>query len=171
MSEVETLPSDNAELLAWISAERALLDQTLERLTEEQMLKPGPEGWSVKDHLAHLVTWERVLIHAHLGGQSFAEATGMDEATAAATAAMTAESGLNDYFYRRDQERQLAEVLADFRETHAEVVAKLEVMEYDELLQPRHPDDPNSARLIDYVAGDTYEHYREHARMIAEMTK
>ncbi len=58
MSEVENLPSDKAELLAWIRAERALLDQTLGRLTEEQMLKPGPEGWSVKDHLAHIALWD-----------------------------------------------------------------------------------------------------------------
>ncbi|HSH81216.1 MAG TPA: hypothetical protein VLA19_22005 [Herpetosiphonaceae bacterium] len=52
MSDAEHLPSDNAELLSWIRAERALLEQTLDRLTAEQMLRSAPDGWSVKDHLA-----------------------------------------------------------------------------------------------------------------------
>ncbi len=171
MPEQHDHPSDKAALMARIHADHAQLDQTLDGLTEEQMLKPGPEGWSVKDHLAHLTTWERVLLHAHLGGRSFAEATGMDAATAEATATMTAETGLNDYFHRRDRDRELAEVLVDFRRTHSELIAKLEATDYGELLQPRHPDQPGSSRLIDYVAGDTYEHYREHAQLIAEITK
>lgn len=42
------------------------------------------------------------------------------------------ETGLNDFFCRRDQEQQLAEVPAGLCQTHAEVVAKLEGIEYGE---------------------------------------
>src|SRR5574341_330088 len=95
----DTLPSSKTELLARIQAERAALEQAIANLSEAQMTALGPESWSVKDHLAHVVTWEQILVLAHLQGRSFAEAAHRDEATAAATAHMTAETGLNAYFH------------------------------------------------------------------------
>src|SRR5690242_3764495 len=36
------------------------LKQLLSTWTDEQLVTPGgPDGWSVKDHLAHLAVWER----------------------------------------------------------------------------------------------------------------
>ena len=39
-------------------ASRLALENTLRLLSDEQMTKPGPSGWSIKDHLAHLAVWE-----------------------------------------------------------------------------------------------------------------
>jgi hypothetical protein len=167
MDELEDkLPSDKAELMLLIQRERAALEEVVGRLGEEELTRPGPEGWSVKDHLAHIVTWEQILLIHHLKGHSFAEATAMDEATATATEAMTAETGLNDFFFKRDKDRPLAEVLADFQESHRRILAALEAESFESLLRPYHDDKP----LLNWVRGDTYGHYEEHRQLIETIT-
>ncbi len=161
------VPQNKAELMERIRRERAALEQVISSLSDDQMTTPGPERWSVKDHLAHIVTWEQILLLTHMQGRPFAEAAKMDEATAAATADMTAEGGINDFFYERDKDRPLGDVLHDFQQSHQEVLAALETMEYAELVKLHHPDNPDAGRLLDYVIGDTYEHYAEHRNIIA----
>lgn len=156
-----TTPRDKAELMARIHRERTALEQTINRLDEVQMTTPGPEGWSVKDHVGHIDIWERILLIAHLQGQSFAQAADMDEATAKATEHMNAETGLNDFFFQRDRDRPLAGVLADFHETHQRLLDALEATEFAMLTKPH---------LAEHVIGDTYEHYREHHRIIQALT-
>ena len=52
-----------AELLAEIRREWLLLETLLNRLSEAQMTAPETSGpWSVKDMLAHISAWEKVLL-------------------------------------------------------------------------------------------------------------
>jgi len=46
------------ELLERIQESYAALGETLRPLSEDQLDRPGPSGWAVKDHLAHLAVWE-----------------------------------------------------------------------------------------------------------------
>ncbi len=57
-SQSQAIPQDKADLLARIHRERSALKQTISRLSEREMITPGPEGWSAKDHLAHIVAWD-----------------------------------------------------------------------------------------------------------------
>ena len=132
------------------------------------MTAPGPGGWSAKDLLAHITAWERVLLICHLQGGSFAEAAGMDEATAAATEHMTAETGINGYFHQRDKDLPLAKVLANFHATHRQVATALDQLGDADLQHAHDPDDPDT-RLVDSVVGDTYAHYRQHRMTIEAM--
>jgi uncharacterized protein (TIGR03083 family) len=166
--EYAAAPQDQAELRARIDHEWAALERTLAPLSESQMAAPGPGGWSAKDLLAHISAWERVLLVCHLQGGSFAEAAGMDEATSAATEHMTAETGINNYFYQRDKDLPLAEVLANFRATHRQVVAALEQLGDADLQRAHDPDDPTT-RLVDSIVGDTYGRYRQHRATIEAM--
>jgi uncharacterized protein (TIGR03083 family) len=159
-------PRDKAELIARIDREWAALERTLAALDEAQMTAPGPGGWSTKDLLAHISAWERVLLVHDLRGGTFAEAAGMDEATSAATEHMTAENGLNDYFYQRNKDLPLPVVLETFRETHRQVKAALEQLGDADLWRANDPDDPSS-HLLNSIVGDTYAHYREHRATIA----
>jgi hypothetical protein len=160
------LPVNKAGLMARIQEERAALEELINRLNATQMTTPGPEGWSVKDHLAHLVTWEQILLIHHMKERPFAEAAAMDETTAAATENMTAEDGLNDFFFERDKDRPLEEVLADFHESHRRVLAALEAASFEELMRPYHEGQP----LLNWVRGDTYGHYQEHRQIIAAIS-
>jgi uncharacterized protein (TIGR03083 family) len=168
VDEYAVPPANKAELMARIDREWAALKRTLAPLSEAQATTPGPGGWSVKDLLAHISAWERVLLICHLQGGSFAEAAGMDEATSAATEHMTAETGLNDYFHQRDKDLPMPEVLAHFRATHRQVVAALEQLGDADLLRAHDPDDPAS-HLIDSIVGDTYAHYHQHRATIEAM--
>jgi len=47
------LPRDKAELMNRIQREWSALLRTIENLSDEQMTRPGPGGWSAKDNLAH----------------------------------------------------------------------------------------------------------------------
>jgi uncharacterized protein (TIGR03083 family) len=161
-------PADKSELMARIDREWDALERAIAPLSEVQMTAPGADGWSVKDLLAHISAWERVLLVCDLQGGSFAEAAGMDEATSAAAEHMTAETGLNDYFYQRDKQLPLSEVLANFRETHRQIVAALEPLDDADLQRAHDPDDPDS-HLVDSIVGDTYAHYRQHRMTIAAM--
>ena len=54
-----------AEVIADVCAARATLLAAIEGLTDDQMLRVGAVGlWSVKDVLAHLVSWEAELVTA-----------------------------------------------------------------------------------------------------------
>ncbi len=160
MGEPTDAPRDKAGLLSRIDRAWAALEESFAGLSEAQLTAPGPEGWSVKDHLAHIATWERILLVAHLQGRSFAEAAGMDDATAKATEEMTAETGLNDWFLQRDRGRPLADVLADVRETHARLLEALEDAEFAALRE-----------RMGHVIGNTYEHYDEHRAIIRALVQ
>jgi hypothetical protein len=168
IGEYAVPPVNKAELMTRIDREWAALERTIAPLDEGQMTAPGDGGWSIKDLLAHISAWERVLLVVDLQGGTFAEAAGMDEATSAATEHMTAETGLNDYFYQRDKQLSLPEVLANFRATHQQVIAALEPLDEADLQRAHDPDDPES-HLVDSIVGDTYGHYHQHRATIEAM--
>lgn len=164
MSEQQsTWPASKAALLEQIHQDRASLEQWLAQLTPEQMTQPGPEGWSVKDHLAHLVAWEQVLVGRYLHGKPFPEAAGMDEATRSKGRMSMDE--INAYFYARDKDLPLQEVLDRFHRSYQQVLAELEQVDEATLFAPiRNRPDP----LVAAVAGNTYEHYQEHEQWMRE---
>ncbi len=153
-----TQPQTKAELMPLIEREWTALEEAIGRLSEAQMTWPDAGGWSPKDNLAHITAWERVMLRYHLQGRPFEDAAGVDEGTAAALG----EDGLNAMFFERNKDRTPAEVLADFRQTHREVLAALEGLSDADLAKPRYADDPEARPVMNWVTGNTYEHYAEH---------
>lgn len=155
-----TLPQNQAELMQRIEQDWTELMNQVGRLSEAQLETPLDDGWSAKDHLAHLAAWERHLLLAHLQGRPAAESLDVDEATAAQYDIDT----LNEIIYRRNQSRPANEVLAELRQIHAQVVTTLAQTPFERLMQPRYPDRTNP--LLDWVISNTYEHYQEHGAAI-----
>ncbi|MCK9486988.1 MAG: ClbS/DfsB family four-helix bundle protein [Dehalococcoidia bacterium] len=145
------------ELLGLIEAAWADLLASFEGYDEAALTRPGREGWSVKDHLAHVTRWEHVARTVYLEGRPFAEAAGMDEATARATEHMRAESGLNDWFHARDRDLTLAQTLERLQASHTALVARIEATPWARL---------EPVEVGSHVAGNTFEHYREHSAHI-----
>jgi hypothetical protein len=160
-TQIELPPTakDKVELLERIRREHAALEQALGRLSEAQMTAPLEGGWSVKDNLAHITAWEHVLLVSYIGGQPFHEAVQMD----AASAETASTDDVNDHLRRRDQDHSLAEVLGAFRRSYRQTLEAIERMDEADLFKTRSAD---SGPLIDYIAGNTYEHYMEHLAMI-----
>jgi len=147
-------PPSKAELFRRIEAEWALLNEAVSQLSEMQMMTPDSGGWSPKDNLAHLFTWERWLVFYHLQGQPPEEVMGVDSAT------LADENAINAVILQRNQHRTVAEVLKDFRDTHALVLQALDQLTDTDLMRPRFEDDPRP--LLAWIVGNTFEHYKEH---------
>jgi uncharacterized protein (TIGR03083 family) len=160
MAESSPVPRDKAELLTRIREARAALDRTVDRLGEAQLTTPGPDGWSGKDHLAHLAAWEGKIV-AVMEGRPAHEGLGLDEA--AYRGANIDE--INAHLHERDRDRPLPDVLAAFRRTHGRLLTALEALPEAELTRPYESADAGDV-LADGIAGNTYEHYEEHQATI-----
>lgn len=163
----QSLPSDKADLLKRIEQAWSALQATISGLTEQQMERPDAGGWSIKDNLAHLTVWEEFMRRYHLQNQPPYQVLQIDEARFKELD----EDGLNAVLYQRSKTQSVAEVLANLQRSHAQVVADLEQWSYTALLKPRYTDDPDAGPLINWVIGNTYEHYQEHLANIQKATK
>jgi hypothetical protein len=155
-------PKDKAELLARIEGEWEALEKAFTGLSDQQMSVPDSGGWSIKDNLAHLTAWERFMRLSYLHKKPAHEVMGIDENTFK----QLDENGVNAVLFQRNQHRRVAEVLAELRKEHGQVLAELANMTFEQMLQPLDPNDPQKRPVINWIIGNTYEHYREHRATI-----
>jgi uncharacterized protein (TIGR03083 family) len=127
----------------------------------------GADGWTVKDHVAHVGAWERSLL-ALIVGQSRAAAMGVSE-TAEGTDA------INEEIRKLHAKDTPEEALAYFRDSHAQMVAELGKLSDADLQKPYsafQPSEPDEKRpVVGWVAGNTYEHYAEHIAWINHLIR
>ncbi len=156
------VPRTKGELLRRIDHARRALESEIQRLSDEQLTQRGPFGWSVKDHLAHLSTWELGIVELLQKRPRFA-AMGVEEAVSQGKT----EDEINELIFRRRENRTPAEVLADFHKVHARMMELLESMDEEALFRPYAsylPPGTTGSQLpvIHWIAGNTYEHFDEH---------
>jgi len=164
-----TIPKDKTELLERARREYAALERTIGQLSEMQMTTPLDGSWSAKDILAHIAAWQQILLGFHIGGRPFHEA-------ARGIAANYETDGIdtiNEALYQRDKNRPLSEVLDAFRRSHQETMTTIEGLSEADLFRAYTPagrDPSDEGQLINWIAGDTYEHYEEHHATIQRLT-
>jgi hypothetical protein len=168
-TELTTPPTNKAELLALVHHEYAALEQAIGKLSEAQLTKPIDNSWSAKDILAHIAAWQQILLVFHIARKPFERA-----APGIAVSYETSDvDTINEALHQRDRGRSLAAVLDTFRRSHQQILATIEGMGEADLFRPYTPPgrDPSSGgQLIDWIAGDTYEHYLEHRETIAKVS-
>jgi len=166
MSET-TLPLNMIELLDGIDHEWTALLQVVEQFTSEQMTKPDEGGWSPKDNLAHLTEWMKILLGYHMDKRPPYEVVGV-------SAEVTKDwdmDKMNRILFERNRRRPSGEVLDELKQVYAEVVARLKATPFDELMEPRHADDPEKQPLLNWVLGNTTGHFSEHRENIEKILK
>jgi hypothetical protein len=169
-SQLADTPTTKAELLERIHSSYAALEQTIGQLQEAQFTAPIDGSWSAKDLLAHVTAWQQVMLQFHVGGQPFNDVVGLTSVPYATTPV----DQINEAFYERDKDLPLAQVLQSFRDGHQQLVTTLDRMSEADLFRAYTPAGrgPNSAgQLIDWVIGDSYEHYDEHRATIQKLLK
>jgi hypothetical protein len=161
------LPADPAtigELLDRVQIEWAALQFVVGGLSESELTAPGPEEWSVKDHLGHIAEWERGCT-AVLERRPQWEGFRLDEAAYTGLEL----DPLNDILYQRHRSDSVSEVKALRNAAHADIVAAVSHLADADLRRPvgEYGMGSNPDRLLlEKIAGDTYEHYAEHAGWI-----
>ena len=131
-------------------AEHARLEALLAGVSDVELVRPGAFGeWSVKDMLAHITFWEQRLIAYLNGARESLIQPGEDEQVAI--------DRINADVLAANRERPLAEVRAAFDASYQEAL---------ELAESLSAEDLADEVLYNLLAGDTFEHYREHLEML-----
>jgi hypothetical protein len=155
------------QLFADMERDWRALHAHLARLTVQQMTSVhDPEGWAVKDHLAHLAAWEESILvlfqdkprHQGLGVAEELYASGSFDAVNAA-------------IYEQRKDLSLDQVLSRLQSTHDQLLALVRPLSDDELNRPassyfRNLSPAERRRLADLVRENTAEHYAEHLEWI-----
>lgn len=156
-------PTDRDDLLAAIDAAWQRLDDELHGATNDMFRAAAGDGWSAKDHLAHLAAWNRYLA-AVLAGQPDAIATfGVDRDLFAEPTEDRANAALR----RAWTARSLDDVWDSLEASHREIrdrVAALDPAELGRPFRQLQPDDPQADDdpLAAWVVATVPEHYDEH---------
>jgi hypothetical protein len=77
----------------------------------------------------------------------------------------------NAIFFERYRDRPVEQVLKELQQTYNKIHARLDSMSYEDLMKPRRADDPEKRPILNWILGDTSEHFEEHREAIARMLK
>jgi hypothetical protein len=147
--------------------EREWMDlwRVVARLTPEQITTPDAGGWSPKDNLAHLAEWISALMGYHMDGRPAHEVMRLPEDV---TRAWDLEV-INPALFERNRNRSTEEVVSELKRVYSALTLKLHSMPFEALMQPRHADDPERRPLLNWILGDTTEHFAEHRATIEKV--
>lgn len=152
------------ELIKQIETEWDNLQAALDGLTEEQMHQPGVVGeWSIKDILAHITAWQTRLI-----ATLFKVEKGFTPDT---TEGGETVDQLNEKFYQEMKDRSFDQVWDDLDASYHQILGRLKGWKEKDLCDAKRFKWMNGQPFVEYVAGDSYEHYAEHAAQIREWRK
>jgi hypothetical protein len=158
-------PENKSELMTAIAREWKLLQDVIARLDETKMTTPDEGGWTPKDNLAHLAEWMNALMGYHMDRRPRHEVLHVPEE-------VTKDwdmNVINPVLFERNRNRSMQDVLDEMSRVYAELIKKLDAMPFEDLLKPRHADDPEKRPVLLWVLGDTTEHFAEHRATIEKM--
>jgi len=165
MSHEEWVPGSKSELMSAIEREWKSLMDVVATLDDAKMTTPDAGGWSPKDNLAHLAEWLNILMGYHMDRRPSHEVIGVEPEVVKGWDMEV----INPVLFERNRNRSAQDVLDELRRVYAELAGKLEAMTFEELLKPRHADDPEKRPVLMWVLGDTTEHFAEHRATIEKI--
>ncbi len=156
---------NKAELLDQIQASWNETNAFLAMLSTGQKTQPtDTAGWSVKDHVMHLVAWEDGLT-ALLDKQYRRAYMGIDDATWT-----SGDDAINAVLQQRYKNLSWAEVEQKWRDVHSKLLKQIDAINEETLQIPYgayNPNSPSKREIIGYIGASTYYHYAEHLPWMA----
>jgi len=166
MTDEQWVPGSKAELMSAIRREWKLLMDVVAKLeAADKITTPDEGGWSPKDNLAHLAEWMNALMGYHMDRRPSHEVFEVPEEV---TKDWDMEV-INPVLFERNKDRSTEDVLNHVKQVYEKLAAKLDAMSFEDLMKPRHADDPEKRPLLLWVLGDTSEHFAEHRQTIEKM--
>lgn len=154
---------NKAEFLRTVRTKRAHLEENLQFASEEQLVERTTlDGWSIKDGLAHLTFYEQHMLNQ-------VRLALKDELKILPLTA-TERISRNARIFAANQDRPLADVLAEMQRSFSEVMALVESIPDPILTDPAHFRGwLNGMPLWQYIMDETSgEHYEEHLGHLME---
>jgi hypothetical protein len=143
MNAAQESGMDKQGMIERIQEEWQALVNTVSQISMGRMSIPGvAEGWSVRDLLGHVMTWEYELLHAiaaHSRGEPISSYDDLDAWNEMAVATL--------------RPTPLAVILIQMGETNGRLVSTIEALSDEAIRNPE---------LARWIANDAWEHYREH---------
>jgi uncharacterized damage-inducible protein DinB len=132
------------------------------------LTRVGADGWTVKDHLAHVAAWEHSLL-ALIEGRDRPSAMGLTEP-------LEELDPVNEAVRKLHESDTPEEALGYFRDSHMQLMDALDKLSDADLQEPyshyQPATDPEERRpVIGWVGGNTYEHYAEHIGWIKAFSR
>ncbi len=147
------------QLVETMRTTRTAWQALLTEVGEARMTVAGVTGkWSVKDVVAHLTAWEM---------RTAARLSAVREGGAPKPApwpSNLSEEKINAWIYEANRVRSLRDVLKDSHRVQDKVIKQMQSITDEELNTRFSWLDGN--KLAEYIPGNTYEHYQEHAELI-----
>lgn len=154
-------------LLSNMNWARGELEALIASTPPELMIGPRKNGWSAKDHLYHLATWDLYLISV-LEREPRLPAIGVD------VDPITPFDDVNAMFFERGKDLPLRQVLSMFRGNRSHIMELMRGLRDDQLdrlvaeCQPSSPPPP-SGNVRRWIEAITFEHDREHCEWMREL--
>jgi hypothetical protein len=168
----QTTVSPKSQFIAEIDEAWETFNSYLVTLNGNQMTTLHDErGWSVKDHLTHIIAWEQS-INYYLQGKLRHEALQVEAAMLNNQDFDT----INEVIRSQRGHISLNEVLVQLQQTHAELMELVKTMSDEDLTRPHRdypPGTPASEQhsVMDLIRGDTSEHFDEHLHWIKSLVE
>jgi hypothetical protein len=140
------------ELLQTIHKCREEIECCWAGATEEQLTaRPGPQAdWSVKDLIAHLTFWEQDMLKS-LGSSALGTTPDWNADTDA----------INARVFEANKDRSLDEIRSEFRQSLDQICDLVGCLSDADLNSTEKISTPDPMPLWQYIADETYEHYRD----------
>ena len=155
-----------AALIEQMETARAEWEKALELVGEARMTLAVLHGnWTVKDTIGHVAYYERWL-------QNWLEAAARAQLTVACHRDVLDVDQRNALIWEENKDRTLQEILAESRRVYDRLLQLVKILPESDLLDPyafaRYvtPFWGKPQALWQCIAGDSYEHYREHTENI-----
>src|SRR5512140_1445953 len=148
-------PTSKEQLLSAMQKEHAVLEKSLESLTPDQLTHISKTTqWSIKDVLAHLMTWEQMCLGWYKAGLRNVipplPAEGYNWAQIPA---------LNRAIYEKYHGRPLVEVLKQYRASYRKMFETVQNISEEDLFTPGRYAWTNKNAAAAYFIGATSSHY------------
>jgi hypothetical protein len=154
-----------SELLADIEQAWTALNATLEQLSEAQMTsRHDDQGWTVKDHLIHLVAWERSVVFL-LQGQPRSAGLGVEPTIYE----HGSDDDINAIIFQQHYALPLSEAQVEFQAVHQQLLTLLQPLSDANLQRPTKAfllNEDDDRPVINLIYGNTAHHFREHRSWI-----
>jgi hypothetical protein len=122
-----------SELIRDLEEENKQWEALLARIGEVRMEQPGVAGhWSIKDIVAHLMSWRKRTV-----ARLQAVARGEPQPRPFWPANLQSDDEINDWMYETNRDRSVQEVLDDSRRVFQQLLAAIDALPGDVLMEPK----------------------------------